>query len=166
MSLVKWTLIGLLLLPAAELAALIMAAALLGWPLAAGLFVATSVVGVMLLRRCGRDDLERLRATVARDGIHAIRLDSPGAAPLLGGILLVFPGFITDIAGATLFIPGVRRWLGTKLAQAWGEHRRRRRDRHVIDLAPGEWRQIQDQRDHRPPGESESRRRSRSKRRM
>ncbi len=163
MSLVKWTLTGLLLLPVAELAAFILVAALIGWPLAAGLLVATSLVGVMLLRRCGRGDLERLRATVARDGLHAIRLDSPGAAPLLGGILLVFPGFITDIAGVILFIPAVRRWLGTKLAQAWHERRRRTRDQHVIDLAPSEWRQIQDQ---RPPGESESPRRSRSKRRV
>jgi UPF0716 protein FxsA len=165
MSLVKWTVIGLLLLPVAELAAFILAAALMGWPLAITLFVATSVVGAMLLRRCGRGDLERLRAAVARDGVHAIRLDSPGAAPLLGGILLVFPGFITDIAGATLLIPGVRRWLATKLAQAWHAHRQRQRqrDRQVIDLTPSEWRQIPDQ---RPPGESESRRRRRSKRRM
>jgi UPF0716 protein FxsA len=165
MSLVKWTLIGLLLLPVAELLALLIAAALMGWPLAIGLFIATSVIGVMLLRRCGRGDLDRLRAAIARDGIGAIRVDSPGAASLLGGILLVFPGFITDVAGATLFIPAVRRWLGAKLAQARQERRRHRyqHDRHVIDLAPSEWHQIEDQ---RPPRISGSPRASRSKRQM
>jgi UPF0716 protein FxsA len=163
MSLVKWTLIGLVLLPVAELAAFVLAASVLGSIAAAGLIVATSLVGVMLLRRCGGGNLERLRTTVARDGLQAIRLDSPGAAPLLGGILLVFPGFITDIAGAALFIPALRRWLGTWLAQAWHAQRRRTRDRQVIDLAPTEWRQIPDQ---RPSGETKSPRRSRSKRKM
>src|SRR5215207_7532934 len=90
MSFVKWTLMGLFLLPLAELLALILVAALIGWPLAVGLFIATSAVGVMLLRRCGRGDLDRLRAAIGRSGVRTIRLDSPGAAPLLGGILLAF----------------------------------------------------------------------------
>ncbi len=63
MSLVKWTLIGLLVLPAAELFAFFLVAALL-W--AAGLFIATSIAGVLLLRRFGRADLDRLRTAFAR----------------------------------------------------------------------------------------------------
>ena len=54
MSLVKWTLIGLLVLPAAELFAFFLMAALIGWLWAAGLFIATSIVGALLLRRFGR----------------------------------------------------------------------------------------------------------------
>lgn len=59
MSLVKWTLIGLLVLPAAELFAFFLVAALIGWLWAAGLFIATSILGALLLRRFGRADLDR-----------------------------------------------------------------------------------------------------------
>jgi UPF0716 protein FxsA len=146
MSLVKWAFIGLLVLPAAELAVFLLAVALIGWLPAAALFIATSVVGVLILRHRGRGDLGRLRTAFARDGIRALHLETPGVAPAIGGILLVFPGFITDILGAALFLPAVRRWAAAKLARARRERRRRRRDHRVIDLEPGEWRQIPDPR--------------------
>src|SRR5262249_36851504 len=100
MSLVKWGFIGLLLLPLGELVAFVVVAALIGWLPAAALFIATSVIGIWLLKRSGRGDFDRLRAAVARDGIRGLHLDTPGAASMLGGILLVFPGFITDLIGA------------------------------------------------------------------
>ena len=104
MSLVKWTFIGLAVLPAAEFLALILVAALIGWLWTAALFVATSFVGVLLWRKSGRADLDRVRNAFARDGIRAIRLETPGVAPVIGGILLVFLGFITDILGAALYL--------------------------------------------------------------
>jgi UPF0716 protein FxsA len=148
MSLVKWTFIGLAALPAAELLAFILVAALIGWLWTAALFVATSVVGVLLLRKSGRADLDRVRNAFARDGIRAIRLETPGVAPVIGGILLVFPGFITDILGAALYLPPLRRWAAGKLAT---RRRRagRRRDNHVIDLEPGEWHHLPDRRRRR-----------------
>ena len=150
MSLVKWTFIGLLALPAAEVVTFLLVAVLIGWFWAVGLFIATSVAGVFLLRRSGRSDLDRFRAAFAQDGIRAVHLESPGVAAMLGGILLVFPGFITDLAGAALLVPPLRRWLGGKLAQARRDRRRRARDDHVIDLAPSEWQQIPDRRRDRP----------------
>jgi len=149
MSLVKWTFIGLLVLPAAELASFLLVAVLIGWFWAAALFVATSVMGVLLLRRSGRNDFDRFRAAFAQDGIRAVHLESPGLAAMLGGILLVFPGFITDLLGVALLVPPVRRWLAGKLAQARRERRQRRSDDHVIDLAPSEWQQIPDQKRER-----------------
>lgn len=150
MSLVKWTFIGLLALPAAEVVTFLLVAVLIGWFWAAGLFIATSVAGVFLLRRSGRHDLDRFRAAFAQDGIRAVHLESPGVAAMLGGILLVFPGFITDLLGAALLVPPLRRWLRGKLAQARRHHRRRGHDDHIIDLAPSEWQQISDQRRGRP----------------
>lgn len=144
MSLVKWTLIGLLVLPAAELFAFFLMAALIGWFWAAGLFIATSIVGVLLLRRFGRADLDRLRTAFARDGIRALHLETPGVATMLGGILLIFPGFITDLLGAALLLPAVRRWAAAKLATFARSPRRTPRDDRVIELEPGEWHQIPD----------------------
>ena len=148
MSLVKWTFIGLAALPAAEFLALILVAALIGWLWTAALFVATSVVGVLLLRKSGRADLDRVRNAFARDGIRAIHLETPGVAPVIGGILLIFPGFITDIRGAALYVPPLRRWAAGKLAERAGRTGRRR-DEHVIDLEPGEWHHLPDQRRRR-----------------
>jgi len=148
--LVKWTFIGLLMLPIAEVASFLLVAVLIGWFWAAALFFATSVAGVLLLRRSGRNDLDRFRAAFAQDGIRAVHLESPGVAAMLGGILLVFPGFITDLMGAALLVPPLRRWLVGKLAQARRNRRRRQHDDHVIDLAPDEWQQIPDRRRDRP----------------
>ena len=144
MSLVKWTLIGLLVLPAAELFAFFLMAALIGWFWAAGLFIATSIVGVLLLRRFGRADLDRLRSAFARDGIRALHLETPGMATMLGGILLIFPGFITDLLGAALLLPTVRRWAAARFATFARSSRRTPRDDRVIELEPGEWHQIPD----------------------
>ncbi len=150
MSLVKWVFIGLLALPVAEVVTFLLVALLIGWFWAAALFMGTSVAGVLLLRRSGRNDLDRFRAAFAQDGIRAVHLESPGVAAMLGGILLVFPGFITDLLGAALLVPPLRRWLGGKLAQARRDRRRRQNDDHVIDLEPSEWQQIPDQRRDRP----------------
>src|SRR5262249_29777319 len=85
---------------------------------------------VLLLRKSGRADLDRVRKAVARDGIRAIRLETPGIAPVIGGILLVFPGFITDILGAALYVPALRRWAAGKLATSARRDGRRRGARH------------------------------------
>ena len=144
MSLVKWTLIGLLVLPAAEFVAFFLVAALIGWLWAAGLFIATSIAGVLLLRRFGRADLDRLRTAFARDGVRALHLETPGMATMVGGILLIFPGFITDLLGAALLLPAVRRWAAAKFAKLPRSSRRTPRDDRVIELEPGEWHQIPD----------------------
>src|SRR5262249_18541931 len=144
MSLVKWTLIGLLVLPAAELFAFFLVAAFIGWVRAAGLFIATSIVGVQLLRRFGRAVLRPLRTTFARDEARDVHLGRPGFVTMVSRILLIFPGFITDLLGAALLLPTVRRWDAAKFATLARGSRRTPRDDRVIELEPGEWRQIPD----------------------
>jgi UPF0716 protein FxsA len=152
MSLVKWAFIGLLVLPAAEIVGFLLVAALIGWLWAGIAFVATSVMGVLLLKRSGRRDLARLADALRNDGIAALHLESPGVASMLGTILLVFPGFITDVLGGALFVPAFRRWAAAALAKtAKKRNQTRNRKRHhgpqdsIIDLEPGEWHQIPDQ---------------------
>jgi len=143
MSLVKWGFISIILLPAAEIAAFIIVALLLGWIWTLCLFLATTALGVIVLRRSARADLDRFRTAVAAGGVDAIHLESPGLGPMLAGILLVVPGFITDIVGALLLIPAVRRALARSIGRS-REARRRRRDPAVVDLAPTEWHQMPD----------------------
>src|SRR5260370_3259783 len=133
MSLVKWAFIGLLVLPAAEMIGFLLVAALIGWLWAGIAFVATSVMGVILLRRSGRRDLARLADALRNDGISALHLDSPGVAPMLGTILLVFPGFITDVLGGALFLPVFRRSAAGALAKTAQKRDRGPQD-NIIDL--------------------------------
>ena len=141
MSLVKWGFVGLFLLPLAEIAVFVAVAVAIGWLPAVCLFLATTILGLVILRRSGRSDLDRFRDAFRRDGFRAIHLESPGLGPMLGGILLVFPGFVTDLLGALLLVPLVRRKLRGLAARA-RETRRRQRQPEVVDLTPKEWRQI------------------------
>src|SRR5262245_16789960 len=101
--------------------------------------------GPVAIAKMGRADLARLRQALAREGIHAIRLETSGVASVLGGILLVFLGFITDALGAALLVPTLRRWAAGKVAATAPRPRRGRGDR-LIDLEPGEWHRIPDRR--------------------
>lgn len=151
MSLVKWGFVGLFLLPVAETVAFVAVAVMIGWFWAACLFLATTILGLVVLRYTGRSEFDRLRDAFRREGIRAIHLESPGLGTMLGGILLVIPGFITDVAGALLFIPAVRRKLRAFIARR-RDVRRQRREPSVVDLAPEEWRQISEKpiKDARP----------------
>jgi UPF0716 protein FxsA len=142
MSFIKWTFIGLLMLPAAEIAAFLLVVHLIGWFWAIAASVATSVIGLCLLRGTGRGALDRLRRAVAGNDSRAPQL-GPAATTMLAGILLILPGFITDLIGAALLLPSFRRWTAKALAKVVRERRRPRDDR-MIDLEPGEWHQIPD----------------------
>ena len=159
MSLLKWGFVGLLILPVAEVAAFILVALAIGWGWAFALFIATSLAGLLVLQRAGRSgraELERLRAAASRDGMRAARLDSSPIGSLIGGILLVLPGFITDAVGALLLIPKVRRWAGATLSGAF-RNPHRQRDPSIVDLEPQEWHPMSD-------GELEDRRKRRPER--
>jgi len=144
MSLVKWTFVGLLTLPAAELVVLLLATATVGWFWTIVLLLGASLAGVYLLRRTGRGDLDRLRQAFSQEGLRAIHLETPGFATMLGAILLVIPGFITDILGIALFVPAFRRWAAGTIGRAARRKPQERQDPSVIDLEPHEWRQLPD----------------------
>lgn len=149
MALVKSALIGVLALPVAEIVVFLLVVALIGWLATLTLFFLTSAVGIVLLRRSARSDFDRLRSAVAADGLRAVHLETPGMAPMAAGILLVLPGFITDLLGATLLLPAARRWLGGRFARAAERRRAARRDTRVIDLDPNEWQRLPDRRRRR-----------------
>jgi UPF0716 protein FxsA len=79
----------------------------IGWLLAVVLLLGTSVLGAQLVRIQGRSAIERVSLAVSerRAPAHAA-IDS--ALGLLGGLLLVLPGFVTDAAGVLLMLPPTR----------------------------------------------------------
>jgi UPF0716 protein FxsA len=127
-------LIALLTLPVIEIAGFILVGERLGVVVTISLTVATAVAGLATIRLQGGSLVARARAAFARDEpplVEAIE----GLALALAGVLLVVPGFFTDLLGALLLVPPLR------LATAWlvldrlarGASRRRPGDGEAID---------------------------------
>ena len=140
---VKWFLLAMILLLAAEVAAVLAVGAILGLPRTLLLLVATSFIGVAVLRHPGPARIARLHEAVAKEGIAGLEAGGDAFMTIAAGILLLIPGFITDAAGLLLLLPPVRHWIG-------------RRFRHhlrtgpagspgVVDLERGQWSQVPDQ---------------------
>lgn len=97
-----------ILLPVAELALLLRVGRFLGfWP-TLGLVLLTGVAGAALARREGLRTLTGFRSQVAGGGIPGRAL-MDGACILVGGALLLTPGFLTDALGLSLIFPPTRR---------------------------------------------------------
>lgn len=100
-------LIAIFLFPFVEIAGFIFVGRAIGIFPTLGLIILTAMIGAALLRIQGFSVLQRLNddmnddADPGRDLIH-------GAMIVIAGILLLIPGFVTDILGFLLFIPPIR----------------------------------------------------------
>ncbi|KAF3981805.1 MAG: FxsA family protein [Methylococcales symbiont of Hymedesmia sp. n. MRB-2018] len=72
------------------------------------LVVFTAVLGAWLLRRQGFSTLQRFQANLAKGEIPAYEMIE-GPILLVGGALLLTPGFFTDAMGFACLIPQARR---------------------------------------------------------
>lgn len=98
------------MIPIVEIYLLIKVGGLIGaWP-TVGLVLLTAVAGAALLRHQGFATLARAQATLARGEIPAIEM-LEGVVVLVGGALLLTPGFFTDTLGLLCLIPSLRRRL-------------------------------------------------------
>lgn len=89
----------------------------LGW-LVLGIII-TAIAGAFLVRQQGFSVWRRLQADVVSGALPGRQLVH-GALVLVGGALLLTPGFLTDALGFALMIPFVReglRRLGVRLLQ-------------------------------------------------
>jgi UPF0716 protein FxsA len=99
--------IGLLLLAVAEIAVFVAVVHAIGAGWALLLLAATSLLGLVLLRREGIRGWRRFR-TAAEAGQPPGEQVSNSLVGLLGALLLAVPGLITAAAGLLLVLPPVR----------------------------------------------------------
>lgn len=102
------------LLPLVELALLIQIGQTIGLAWTLALVVATGLLGATLARRQG------LRAWLAiqtelREGRMPAAALVDGLLVLIGGIVLLTPGILTDLAGFALLVPATRAVLKRRL---------------------------------------------------
>lgn len=108
------TLIAVLGFPLAEIATFIAVGSQIGvgWTLL--LIVASSILGVAIVRRQSLSALQAVRAQ-ARTGHVPEREIVLGAITVFAGLLLVVPGFITSAVALFLLLPPVREALWTRM---------------------------------------------------
>ncbi|WP_374969135.1 FxsA family protein [Terrabacter sp. BE26] len=98
---------ALLLLPVIEIVVIVAVGQWIGGWATFLLLVATSLLGVWLIRREGGRAWRELQQAV-RSGRMPAREIADGIVVLAGGSLLVIPGFVTDVVGLLLVLPFTR----------------------------------------------------------
>lgn len=101
----------ILFFPLAEIAGFILVGRAIGVLPTLALIVASSVVGLALLRDAGLTTILELQR--GRDA--PAKVLAAGGTRMLTGLLLLIPGFLSDLAAAALLVPGVRKWLAGRV---------------------------------------------------
>lgn len=82
-----------------------------GVALTVGLLIVDSLIGAWLLRSQGRSVWRQFRETLNAGRLPA-REVIDGGFVIVGGVLLLTPGFLSDIVGLLMLIPPTRRIFG------------------------------------------------------
>jgi UPF0716 protein FxsA len=98
--------------PIVEIASIVFVAQFAGWWTLAAI-IGAAVLGMYVLRRTGRDWLRR----VSEEGQPG-RATGDSAMLFAAGVLLIIPGFVSDVIGLLLLLPFVRVLL-RGAAAAW-----------------------------------------------
>jgi UPF0716 protein FxsA len=113
-----WRLVLLFtVVPALELALLLQIGAWLGPWQTFAIVVVTGTVGAWLAKREGFGVMRQLREELS-EGIPPGSRIAEGVLVFAGGLLLVTPGVMTDIAGFLFIAPPTRRWLAPRVVRA------------------------------------------------
>ena len=101
--------------PLVELALLIKLGNAIGlWP-TIFIVIATGVLGAALARSQGTRVISAIRAEVA-EGRPPTESLLNGLMVLVGGVVLLTPGLLTDLLGFSLLVPFTRNWFRKKLS--------------------------------------------------
>jgi UPF0716 protein FxsA len=118
----------------AELAMLSLVVSVVGWSGAAALGILTSLAGFIMIRDVGRRAMDSLKS-----GFRGGRIGSgpvlDGSLQGIGAILLILPGFVTDLIGLALASPTMRRGLTRRFGDIPGQGLD-----GTLDLSRDEWR--------------------------
>ena len=98
-------------LPATEIYLFVLVGDAMGAGLTVALTFLTAAIGIFLVRAQGIAVMRRAQESVDR-GEAPVQEALDGLALFVAGILLVIPGFFTDVVGAFLLLPIVRHALG------------------------------------------------------
>lgn len=107
-------------IPLLELWLLMRVSEVVGLPMTIATVLSTGALGAALARREGTRALSSWRDSLAQGELPKEGIAS-GLLILVGGIFLVTPGVLTDVAGLMLLIPPIRRAFANALVQRAGQ---------------------------------------------
>lgn len=116
MNTFRLVLILLLSVPVVEIFLLVQVGGLIGFFPTVMLVIGTGVGGAYLFHTQGLNTWLRLQNALARGEVPTMELVE-GPLLLMGGILLLTPGFVTDLVGLVCLLPQSRRWLARYLLE-------------------------------------------------
>lgn len=135
----KSKLVGLVLTGwlVAEIVAFVFVVEFLGVFAAIALGAATTLIGLADIKRLLA--YLRVRLTSSRKGVKRGGRLLEGSLQAASSILLILPGFASDLVGLALKSPSIRAALARRIRQG-----RARRGAQTVDLAPTEWKSLDD----------------------
>lgn len=104
------------IMPIIEIAILVQVGGMIGGLNTVALVIVTAFVGAFLVKREGIQTLQTAQSKMQQNMIPGRELVE-GMMLVVAGILLVTPGFITDILGFLLVLPGSRHYFAAQLSK-------------------------------------------------
>ena len=75
------------------------------------LIILTAIIGSFVIKREGIKTLDKLKFTIINEPKNFIKAISDGFFIVVSGILLITPGFATDLFGLILFLKPIRNFI-------------------------------------------------------
>jgi UPF0716 protein FxsA len=128
--------------------------------------VLTGVFGIALLKQQGVLVFNRIQTEI-REGQTPVKSISDSISLLFGAVLMLIPGYVTDVIGLIMFIPGIRTIAGIYILKWFTQRQRftswvhfgsrfdntenvRQRTTHDDDIIEGEFEERSDHSKHLP----------------
>jgi len=122
--------------PVVELAVFLQVADIIGvWPAVLAV-LALSLFGVWVFKRAGIAAMRRTRAAFAAGEVPTVEVVD-GLLTMFAGLLLIAPGFVSDIVALVLLVPVMRTIVRKRIVRDWMVGRRVPgfvRSRSVVDV--------------------------------
>ena len=112
-----------LLFPVIEMLVLIEVGSAIGGLNAVALIILGAILGMAVLRHQGFSTMLKARERMAHGEMPAAEM-AEGFMIAVGGLFMMFPGFVSDIFGIALLIPPVRKFIMKKMVASgrWQIH--------------------------------------------
>ncbi|HLR74518.1 MAG TPA: FxsA family protein [Virgibacillus sp.] len=108
----RWLVLTLLIVPILEIIVFVWIGGEFGAWWVIGLIVLTGLIGIALAKQQGIETWKRAQQSL-QIGKYPTEQIVDGICILVGALLLITPGFITDVLGFMFVLPWPRQWLKT-----------------------------------------------------
>ena len=102
-------------IPIIEIALLLRVGEIVGWAPTLLIVITTAIIGSAMLRQQGLATINTARQRLNAGEMPAQQL-LEGMLIMIGGVLLLTPGFVTDTFGFVCLVPPTRQWLAGKVS--------------------------------------------------